>query len=263
MAVLHFDSFFLAWFAVMGAAVGSFLNVVIYRLPRGFRLGLPSRSICPVCGHKISWVENIPIFSYAFLGGRCRICRARISARYPLVELLGALLFVSLYRFFGLSFTTAYYAVFVSALLAITFIDIDFRIIPDAISLPLAVAGLALSPAIPSLGLKMSAIGAASGGLFLWGLGAGYEKLTGREGLGLGDVKLLGMIGAFLGPGGVIAAIVVSSLLGSVVGLALVLIQKKSLKLAIPYGPFLAIGALVALFWGDYIGLKFYPVLYG
>lgn len=259
MIQLHLEHFMHLWFGVVGAAIGSFLNVVIFRVPRGFRIGLPSRSACIACKARLPWYENIPVAGYIFLRAKCRKCRAKISARYPLVELMTAVLFVALYRRFGFSFETFYYCAFAAALIAVTFIDVDFRIIPDVISFPGIAIGVAASAWVSDLGLVSSALGAGFGIGFLWILGSLYERLTGREGIGFGDVKLLGMIGAFLGLRGALGAVVVSSLVGSVVGIVLVVAQKKSLKLAIPYGPFLAIGALVFLFWGDYIVFRIYP----
>jgi leader peptidase (prepilin peptidase)/N-methyltransferase len=248
--------------AITGAAIGSFLNVVIYRLPHGFHLGLPSRSACPKCKRRLRWYENIPILSYLVLRGRCAGCSSLVSLRYPLVEVLTALLFVAVYKYFGISLSTLYYWVFVAALLAITFIDLDHRIIPDAISLPLAALGVAGSFLIPQLGILSSVLGVLLGGGLFWFMGWAYEKATGREGLGFGDVKMLAMIGAFLGPKGTIGTILISSVSGSIVGLVLMIAHKKNLKLAIPYGPFLALGALIYLFWGDDLVFRFYPMTY-
>lgn len=248
------------WAVVLGASVGSFLNVVIYRLPNGFRLALPSRSACMKCGLKLRWHDNIPILSYVFLRGRCAGCRKSFSFRYPLVEIMTAVMFLAVARYFGVTVATLYYWAFVSALIAITFIDLDHRIIPDAISFPGIAFGFLFSFFVPHLGMVSSFWGVVAGGGSFWLLAWAYEKYTGREGLGFGDVKMLAMIGAFLGPKGVIGAIVISSMLGSVVGLIIMLVQRKDLKLSVPYGPFLAIGALTYLFWGDYLGLRFYSV---
>lgn len=250
-----------AWVVVVGAAIGSFLNVVIYRVPRGFLVALPSRSACRECKRKLAWFENIPVLSYLFLRAKCKVCGSAISARYPLVEVMTATLFLAVYEHKGLGLEAIYYWVFCSALVAITFIDLDFRIIPDVISLPLLVLGIAMSPFIPSLGLKSSIIGAAAGGFGLWAMAWAYQKVTGREGMGFGDVKLLAMIGAFLGPQGALGSVLVSSIVGSIVGIVIIVIQRKNLKLALPYGPFLAVGALVCLFWGDELAIRLYPHL--
>lgn len=254
------EELLLFWSVVLGASVGSFLNVVIYRLPNGFRLSLPSRSACMKCGRKLRWYDNIPVVSYVFLRGRCAGCGKSFSIRYPIVEIMTAVMFLAVARYFGATLTTLYYWAFVSALIAITFIDLDHRIIPDAISLPGIALGFLFSFMAPHLGYLSSFLGALAGGGSFWLLAWAYEKYTGREGLGFGDVKMLAMIGAFLGPHGVVGAIVISSLLGSVVGIVIMLVQRRDLKLSVPYGPFLAIGALTYLFWGDYLALRFYSV---
>lgn len=251
----------LAWVIFAGACIGSFLNVVIYRLPRGFLVSLPSRSACRSCRRKLEWYENVPVLSWALLRARCRTCRSPIPARYPLVEMMTAALFLAVFLRKGATFELAYYCAFCAALVAVTFIDLDFRIIPDRISLPMTALGIAASALVPSLGFARSAAGAAAGGLGLWFLAWAYERAAGREGMGFGDVKLLAMIGAFLGPGGALATLVISSMVGSVVGLVIMVVQRKNLKLALPYGPFLAIGALAYLFWGDFLTLRFYPGL--
>jgi leader peptidase (prepilin peptidase)/N-methyltransferase len=262
MTTLTLETVLSVWSFVLGAAIGSFLNVVIYRLPNGFRLTLPSRSVCMKCKTRLSVFDNIPILGYLLLRGRCRYCNTIYSARYPLVEVLTASLFYAVYKYFGIAAATPYYWWFVAALVAITFIDLDHRIVPDLISLPGIVLGLTFSFTAPDLGIYRSGIGAAVGGGIFWLMGWTYERLTGREGLGFGDVKMIAMIGAFLGPQGVMGTIVISSMIGSIVGVVIMVVQKKDLKLAVPYGPFLAIGALAYLFWGDYFALRFYPHTY-
>jgi leader peptidase (prepilin peptidase)/N-methyltransferase len=249
----------IAWVAIFGAAAGSFLNVVIYRLPRGFSVRRPSRSACPSCGRKLLWRENVPLLSYLFLRGRCGGCGTKISPRYPLVESMTAALFVAVFLHFELTFATLYYCAFIAALVAVTFIDLDFRLIPDAISFPGLAVGVFFSPFVPGLGILSSLEGVAVGGGFFFAMRFLYERFTNREGIGLGDVKLLAMIGAFLGVGGAIATVMISSIVGSIVGLTIAAIQKKNLKLALPYGPFLTVGALAWLFWGDVILARFYP----
>ncbi len=252
----------MAWFAFVGAVVGSFLNVVIYRLPLGFHLTLPSRSACRICKRKLAWYENVPVLSYLALRARCRTCASPISLRYPLVEVTTAALFVAVFGYQGVSFAALYYSAFCAALIAITFIDLDHRIIPDLISLPFIAIGVLGSLAVPSLGLINSLLGAAGGGFGFWFMAWAYEKVSGREGLGFGDVKLLAMIGAFLGPKGALGTVLLSSVVGSVVGIVIMIVQKKNLKLALPYGPFLALGAFAYLFWGDYFLLRIYPQFY-
>lgn len=262
MTLVNIEALLALWSFFFGAAIGSFLNVVIFRIPNGYRLNLPSRSACVSCKRKLHWYENVPILGYVFLRGRCQSCGIAISPRYPIVELLTAVLFFAVYRYFGLSIATPYFWYFAAALVAITFIDLDHRIIPDVISFPGIAVGFIFSFAAPELGFLRSGLGIALGGFLFWFMGWIYERITGREGLGFGDVKMLAMIGAFLGPKGVFGTIVISSMVGSVVGIILMVVQKKDLKLAVPYGPFLAIGALVQLFWGDYLALRFYPHTY-
>jgi leader peptidase (prepilin peptidase)/N-methyltransferase len=249
-------TFLFVWFIVLGLSIGSFLNVVIFRLPLGFHLSLPSRSACMKCRRKLRWYENIPLLSYLGLRGKCSGCQRVISARYPLVESMVAVLFLAVYLVFGLNFTTFYYCVFLAALVAITFIDLDHRIIPDSISLPGIVIGFIGSIFVPELGPVSSLFGILIGGGFFWFMGWAYEKIRGQEGLGFGDVKLLAMIGAFIGPRGTLSTIVISSVFGSVVGLILMIAHKKDLKLSLPYGPFLAIGAMTFLFWSDYLAIR-------
>lgn len=249
------------WFTIFGLVVGSFLNAFIYRNPRGYPMTLPSRSGCTNCGHVITWVENIPVLSYLMLRGRCSSCGTPIGLRSPLVELFCGLLFYAVFMHFSMTFLTLYYAAFIAALLAVTFIDIDFRIIPDEISIGGAILAIALSPLIEEHGLTHSLIGAFSASAAFFLMGWIYRKVTGRDGLGFGDVKLLVFIGAVLGVRGAFLTIILSSFLGSIVGIIIVLTQKKNLRMAVPYGPFLAIGAMIVVFWGDSIELSFYPLI--
>ncbi len=241
---------------VLGAAVGSFLNVVIHRLPAGESVVAP-RSRCPSCRRAIAWYDNLPVVSWLVLRGRCRACRAPISARYPIVEALTALVAVALALRHGptLAFLGSFY--FACALLALTYIDLDHQILPDRITLPGIVVGLALAALAPGserwVALQSSLVGVAAGGGILWLVAWSYHALTGREGMGGGDVKLLAMIGAFLGWKGVLLTLLLASLLGSAIGVAIMIRQRADAKLAIPFGPFLALGALVTLFWGDRI----------
>ncbi|WP_306535984.1 A24 family peptidase [Geobacter sp.] len=237
---------------LLGAAVGSFLNVCIYRLPAGESIVSPP-SRCPACGARIRPWHNIPILGWLILGGKCRDCGAPISPRYPFVELLNGLLTLALFLKFGPSPTFLVLFVFCSALVAITFIDLDHQIIPDVISLPGIVVGFACSFVLPWLGWKSSLMGIVAGGGSLFLVAWLYELFAKKEGMGGGDIKLLAMMGAFLGWRSVPFIIFASSLIGSVVGVTLMLIQKKDGKLAIPFGPFLAAGAVLYIFYGKAI----------
>ena len=234
---------------VFGAVVGSFLNVCIYRLPKGESVVFPP-SHCPGCDSRIAWYDNVPVVSYLLLRGRCRSCRASISPQYPLVEAINALLTLFLFVQFGLSFAFLVLFLFCSALVVITFIDLEHQIIPDVISLPGIIAGFAFSFFIPQLGWKSSLIGILVGGGSLYLVATLYQLFTGKEGMGGGDIKLLAMMGAFFGWKAVPFIIFVSSLVGSVIGITVMLVQKKDAKLAIPFGPFLALGAVLYIFFG-------------
>jgi leader peptidase (prepilin peptidase)/N-methyltransferase len=244
---------------LLGAAVGSFLNVCIYRLPRGTSIVFPP-SACPACGSRIAPCDNIPILGWLLLGGRCRSCKGRISWQYPAVELLNGLLTLFLFIKFQLSPTFFVLFLFCSALVAVTFIDIEHQIIPDSISLPGIVVGFAVSFFLPWLGWKNSLIGIVAGGGSLLLVAYGYHLLTRKEGMGGGDIKLLAMMGAFLGWKAVPFIIFSSSVVGSVVGVALMAARKKGSQLPIPFGPFLAFGAVLYIFFGReligwYLGL--------
>ncbi len=254
---LVLDRLALYWFACIGLAVGSFLNVVIFRMPRGYLLSLPRRSVCMSCKTQLGSVENVPVLSFLFLRGKCRHCDARIGIRHPIVEILTAVLFLAVYRYFGFHGLSLYYSFFVAALVAVTFIDIDFRIIPDKISIPGMFVGLGGALFIPEVSFYDHFAGFLFGGGVFWALSFVYQRWTGRDGLGFGDVKLLAMIGAFLGLKGALGTLFVSSIFGSIIGIALMVIQKKTLKMSVPFGPFLALGAFVMLFWGDYFLFHF------
>jgi leader peptidase (prepilin peptidase) / N-methyltransferase len=234
---------------ILGAVVGSFLNVCIYRLPKNESIVFPP-SHCFGCDKQISWYDNIPIVSYLVLRGRCRSCKSRISVQYPLVELINALLTLFLFLRFGPTFPFLVLFLFCSAMVVITFIDLEHQIIPDVISLPGIVAGFIISFFIPQLGWLNSIIGIVAGGGSLWLVAWLYELLTKKEGMGGGDIKLLAMMGAFLGWKAIPFIIFVSSLTGSVIGVTVMLIGKKDSKLAIPFGPFLAAGAVLYIFFG-------------
>jgi leader peptidase (prepilin peptidase)/N-methyltransferase len=231
---------------VLGALVGSFLNVVVYRVPRDLSVVRP-RSACPSCGRAIRPWENVPILSYAFLLGRCAGCKARIAVRYPIVEALTSALFVGIVARFGFGPALPFLFFFAAALVAVAWIDFDFRIIPDELSLGGLAVGLVGSFFLP-VSLPDALVGAFLGGGILWGLGWAYRRATGIEGMGGGDVKLAAMIGAFLGPGGVVLTLFLASLLGTLVGGGLMLVSRAGRRTALPFGTFLAPAALVALF---------------
>lgn len=240
----------LAVFAfTFGAVVGSFLNVCIYRLPLEQSVVSPG-SRCMGCGTAIRWYDNIPILSGLVLKGRCRSCKEPFSIRYPLVELLTGLLAAALFLKFGLSLSLVVMFLFCAALVVITFIDFDHQIIPDEISLPGIILGFVCSFFLPGHGWLSSLLGIAVG----WGSLAlifyGYLWLTGREGMGGGDAKLLAMMGAFLGLQAVPFIIFASSLVGTVAGLSIMAVQRKDRHLAIPFGPYLALGAVLYIFCG-------------
>lgn len=230
--------------------IGSFLNVCIYRLPRSISVVSPPSS-CPVCKKRIPFYHNIPILTFLFLRGRCSRCKAPFSALYPFVELLGGLTAVALFIRFGPTPPLFAYFYFVAALITITFIDLEHRIIPDVISLPGILIGLACSFFFLPIGFIDSIIGIGLGGGVLLGLAAGYFMITKREGMGGGDIKLLAMIGAFIGWKGVIVTLFISSFAGSILGLLVMAIFGKSRRTALPFGPFLAIGAVIYLFYGE------------
>ena len=242
-AVLAFFSF------LFGAVVGSFLNVCICRMPNDESVVSPP-SRCPSCGSGIRWFDNIPIVSYLILRGRCRACSVRISPRYPLVELLNGLLTLALFLRFGPTLTFLALFLFCSSLVVITFIDFDHQIIPDEISLPGIIVGFLFSLVLPWQVWWSSLLGILLGGGSLLLVASLYHRLTGKEGMGGGDIKLLAMMGAFLGWKSVPFIIFASSLIGSVIGISIMLLQKKDSKLAIPFGPYLALAAVLYIFYG-------------
>jgi leader peptidase (prepilin peptidase)/N-methyltransferase len=234
---------------LLGLVVGSYLNVVIHRLPRGISTVLP-RSRCPSCGAAVAARDNVPVLSYLVLRGRCRHCRAPISPRYPLVEAATGSLFLASYLQFGLTLAAAAGALYGSLLIALAMIDAEHLLLPDRITLPGIALGLGLSHWLPWSGLPAALLGAALGGAVLLGLWGGWLLLRGEEGMGLGDVKMLAMIGAFLGWRGMLVALFVAALAGSAVGLALLASGRGGLKTRLPFGTFLALGGLAGLFAG-------------
>lgn len=255
-----------AWVFGMGLILGSFANVAIHRLPLGLSVVKP-RSRCPQCRHSLAWFDNIPVLSFVLLQGKCRSCRAPIDARYPVIELVTALLLSAVWlKHQELGWIVLRPIVFAYILLIVSFIDLEHRLIPDELSLGGLALGLATAVFDPrldeeSLALRLgcSAGGAALGFAIFAGFSFLYWRITRRHGLGGGDVKLLAMIGAFAGPWGVIVTLFLSSVSGSVVGIlwGLATRQKGLRQVAIPYGPFLAIGALVYDLMGDFGWFRF------
>jgi len=230
----------------VGAFVGSFLNVCIHRLPRHESVVWPA-SHCPSCAAPIAPYDNVPLVSYLLLRGRCRACRAPIAWRYPLIESINGVGYGVILWWFGADWPAAVYALFFSALLVITCIDLTHRIIPDAITLPGIAVGLVCAATILPIGLLDSVLGLGLGGGLLWGLAWVSPYLFGKEGMGGGDIKLLAMIGAFLGWKPTVLTILVGAVVGSVVGVGLILCKVLRRDQYLPFGPFLALGAVVAL----------------
>ena len=261
--------------AVLGLMIGSFVNVVAYRLPKmmerewrqqcrellesdskapaesaPFNLSTP-RSRCPECGHPITALENIPVVSYLLLRGRCSACGSRISPRYPLVELACGALGLVVAWHFGLSWQTAAALALSWTLVALTLIDYDHQLLPDDIVLPALWAGLLLS-LLPLFAVPRDAIiGAAAGYLSLWSLFQLFKLLTGKEGMGYGDFKLFALFGAWLGWQYLFQIILISSLLGALVGIALILFRGRDRTIPIPFGPYLALAGWISLMWGE------------
>ena len=245
------DPGILAIVIAAGLCVGSFLNVCIHRLPRGGSVLTP-RSRCPNCEYELRWFDNIPVVSYLLLWGRCRQCRSRINLRYPIIEILTAVLFVAHYAVFGLTALMAIRLLFACALVVLFAIDLEHQILPNVITLPGIVAGLVFSLIFPP-GVFDAVLGVLIGGGVLWAIGEAYYRYSGQEGMGGGDVKMLAMVGAFLGWKLVLVTLVVSSVAGSLLGLLLILSRRGNLKQALPFGTFLALGALLASLAGERI----------
>ncbi len=243
--------------ALFGAVVGSFLNVVILRLPHDDQSIIFPASHCPQCNTSLAWYENIPILSFIVLRGKCRHCRTSISIQYPVVEILMAMLSAGLYYRFGLTVTAAGYFLFCAALLVIIFIDIHHQIIPDVISLPGIIAGFLFSLVSDTVTWQSSLIGLFFGGGVLYAVALSYALLRKIDGMGGGDIKLLAMIGAWLGWQSLPFVILVSSATGSIAGLIAMRSQKKGGQTRIPFGPFLSLAALLYTFFSREI-LYFY-----
>lgn len=256
---------------LFGLCIGSFLNVCIHRLPQGQSVVRP-RSRCPNCGKPIAAYDNIPVLSYVLLGGRCRNCRARISARYPLVELVTGLTWVLAYLSFDLSVASLKAALLASAMIVLIFTDLHHRTLPDRITLPGIGVGLVFALWLPiedntamllwrwvsgaypptvTASVLNALLGAALGAGILYGLGELWYRLRGVEAMGLGDVKMMAMVGVFLGPKLTTLTLLLGSLAGSLLGSLFILLARKDTKYELPFGSFLGVATLVALFWGE------------
>jgi leader peptidase (prepilin peptidase)/N-methyltransferase len=266
----HIGSVIPAFVFLLGLIVGSFLNVCIRRIPAGVPVSMP-RSRCPACHTPIKPYDNIPILSWLMLGGKCRACKNLISPLYPLVELLTGLLFLSCYEAFGPSPEALKWTAFSAILVVLVFTDYRDRILPDKVNftgfgialvfslftrpedgtaLWLANRMFAFPPPAPALTLADALIGAAVGSGLLWVVAEGYFRLRGREGMGLGDVKMMLMAGAFLGAKRTILTILVGSVLGSVLGLLVIVLWRKGRNYELPFGTFLGAAALLVIFFG-------------
>ncbi len=243
------DALRLTVLVLLGLSIGSFLNVCVHRLPRRQSLVHPG-SRCPHCGYVLRWYDNIPVISYVLLRGRCRGCREYISPRYPMLEVVTLVLFLAHGAVFGWSPMLAVRLLFACAMVVLFAIDLEHHLLPDAVTLPGIVAGLACSLVLPP-GIADALLGALLGGGVLWLIGEAYFRYSGQEGMGGGDVKMLAMIGAFLGWKLMLVTLVLSSVAGSVIGVAVIAMKRGGLKYALPYGTFLALGALAASLVGE------------
>lgn len=275
-ALQHYDWLFYGLVIFVGLSVGSFLNVVIYRLPlmmenewreqctefmeleggqekTRFTLATPA-STCPRCGHKIKAWENIPIISYLFLlKGKCSNCKTRISAEYPIIEAMTGILSVIIAAHYGVSWQTLSALFFTWALIALTMIDFHKQLLPDNIVFPLLWLGILLSMFNIFVDLETSVTGAMAGYLILWSIYHLFRILTGKEGMGYGDFKLLAALGAWMGWKMLPLIIVLSSFVGAAIGIAMIVFVRHDKNIPIPFGPYLAIAGWIALLWGDSI----------
>jgi leader peptidase (prepilin peptidase) / N-methyltransferase len=233
---------------LLGALIGSFLNVCIYRLPRHESILWPG-SHCPSCGKPIAWYDNSPVISYALLGGRCRTCQASIPVRYPVVEAANAIGYLVIFWQFGPNGTTVLYAALCSALIVVAGTDLSHKIIPDAVTLPGIVVGLLGAATVLPVSVISSVLGIAVGGGLLWILAWASPYLFGKEGMGGGDIKLVAMVGAFLGWKPALLTIMIGSLIGSVVGIGLIAARIIKRDEYVPFGPFLVVGAMLSMFF--------------
>jgi leader peptidase (prepilin peptidase)/N-methyltransferase len=246
---------------LFGLCMGSFFNVCIHRIPLKQSLAHPPSS-CPHCGKRIKFYDNIPVISYIVLLGKCRYCSQPISLRYPIVEIVTGFLSLALFVRYGLGYPYFLFLLFAGSLVTISFIDLQHRIIPDVISLPGIVVGLGFSFFYNHISWLDSLIGILGGGGFLYLIAVIFERLTGKEGMGGGDIKLLAMIGAWLGWRALPFVILISSLSGIVVGGGSLLLTGQGYRAKIPFGPFLALGALVYFFFGHELVAWYYRLLW-
>lgn len=240
-------------FFILGLLFGSFGNVVILRLPeaKSFVWG---RSHCPKCQNTIRWWQNIPVISFLLLRGKCGFCQGKISIRYPIVELLMGCLFALVFYYYGWSWTTLEYLLFVFGLVVVSFIDLDHMILPDVFTLSGVVIGLSGAALNPERSFLDALLGVLIGGGLLWFVAALYYQLRKEDGLGGGDIKLLAWVGAVLGWSSVPFVVLIASLLGSFIGLSWAFMHNKGMRAAIPFGPYLSLGAIVYMLWGTQIG---------
>jgi len=244
------DTILSLYFFIVGSCIGSFVNVCIYRLPRSLSIVFPGSS-CPQCESRIRFYDNIPILSFLWLRGKCRNCGASIPFRYVLIEGMTGFFAVCTYLKFGLSVEALVYFCFIATLLVVIYIDIDHQIIPNRITFPGIPVCLAATFFLPGITFAGGLAGMLAGGGSLFIVAWSYKQITKREGMGFGDIKLLAMIGALIGWKGVLFTIYLASVLGTAVGLLVILLNKKNFRVKIPFGPFLSIGAITFLFFGD------------
>ncbi len=237
---------------ILGLTVGSFSNVCICRIPKNKSIIFPA-SHCPKCRSKIKPVDNIPLLSYILLKGRCRHCKSKISIQYPIVELLSGLIYLIIYLAYGLSVQTLIYIILSSALVIIAFIDLNQQIVPDVISLPGIVIGFIISFFVPYISFINSALGTVVGGGIILIIGLAGSVIFKKEAMGGGDVKLVAMIGAFLGWRYILISLFLGFFLGALAGIILILSKIKSKEDKVPFGPFIVLGSFITLLWGEKI----------
>jgi len=280
-ALVSNPTLFLGFVALLGLLVGSFINVIVYRLPimlerawqsselpnelptEAFNLAVP-RSHCPSCAQQLSASENVPVVSFLFLRGRCRHCKSRISARYPLVEIAASVASILVAMTFGFTASTLAFLAFAWFLLALSLIDLDHHLLPDDLTLPLLWLGLLVSAfnlGLPGVSLFDAVIGAAAGYITLWSLFWAFLLGTGKEGLGYGDFKLLAALGAWLGWQAILPVLLLASLAGAAIGLILIVFGGRERSAPLPFGPFLAAAGFVMLIWGPQV-LALYGTLF-
>lgn len=245
------ENVILVWVGLFGLVIGSFLNVVIHRLPRQVPF-LAGRSVCPHCNAQLKWYHNIPVLSFVLLGGKCAFCRGRISYRYPAVEIINALFYVYFYWQFGFSLNFGIFVFLASVLLVIFFIDLDFQIIPDVITLPGILVGLAVSLLPGGIGIVSAVIGLLVGGSSLYLIAMLGDWLFKKESMGGGDVKMAAMLGAFLGWQKIILIFISSAVIGLMVSLVIMIFSARVRETrVVPFGPFLATAAMLSIVYGD------------